>query len=330
MTALVGHEEAVASLLRAMAGGRGHHAWLLTGPRGVGKGTFARAAAARLLADAAGPPVAPDRMEPPDEHPVAALIAAGSHPDLRVLERPEKDGGELARSIGVDQVRSLGRMFATTPALSFRRVVIVDAADDLEREGANALLKNLEEPPAGTVFLLVSHRPGGLLPTILSRCRSLRFRPLGEADMRRFVERELPPMPDAERDALVALAEGAPGAATRYAGLGVAELDRELRALTVEGDPANARRAALAAQLAPKKVQPRYELFLERAPRLIAEAARERRGEALASALRLWEAARDLSGSAARLSLDPQTTVFEMTGLLAALALEPAEQRRHG
>ena len=324
MSALIGHDAQIAHFHEVAGGPRAHHAWLLTGPRGLGKGMFARAAATWLLANAAGPPTPPGSFEVPASHPVAALIAAGSHPDLRILERLPRDGGELARSITVDQVRGLSRMSATTPALSGRRVVILDPVDDLEREGANALLKSLEEPPAGTVFLLVSHRPGGLLPTIRSRCRTLRFGPLAPEAMAAFVARALPPMPPEEARALVALADGAPGAALRYAGLQVAELDRDLATLAREGDPRGARRSALAASLASKKAQARYELFLERVPRLIAGEARGRRGTALADALALWEKARDLGGSATRLSLDPQTTIFELAGLVAALAPESA------
>ena len=106
-----------------------------------------------------------------------------SHPDFKLLERlPKANSEELARSITVDQVRGLQPLFATTPSLSPRRVVLIDAIDDLERSAANALLKNLEEPPAGTIFLLVSHAPGRLLPTIRSRCRLLRFDPLDDDD----------------------------------------------------------------------------------------------------------------------------------------------------
>ncbi len=129
--------------------GRIHHAWLLAGPEGVGKALFADKAALRMLAEGAGP-VAAAGLDVPDDHPTARLVAAGSHPDLMRLERLTKDGGtELARSINVEQVRGLQRLFATTASMSPRRAVVIDAIDDLERGAANALLKNLEEPPAG-------------------------------------------------------------------------------------------------------------------------------------------------------------------------------------
>ena len=135
----------------ALDAGRLHHAWLLAGPEGIGKALFADKAALRVLAQGAGPPVDAPGLDVPDDHPAARLVAAGSHPDLMRLERLTKDGGtELARSITVDQVRGLQRLFATTASMSPWRAVVIDAIDDLERNGANALLKNLEEPPPST------------------------------------------------------------------------------------------------------------------------------------------------------------------------------------
>ena len=184
MTPLYGHEDAVAAFRAALDSKRLHHAWLLAGPEGVGKALFADKAALRVLAEGAGPPVDAPGLDVPDDHPVAKLAAAGSHPDLMRLERLTKEGGtELARSITVEQVRGLHRLFATTTSLSPRRAVVIDAIDDLERNAANALLKNLEEPPPGTLFLVVSHSPGRLLPTIRSRCRTLRFQPLSETEV---------------------------------------------------------------------------------------------------------------------------------------------------
>ncbi len=179
----VGNDAAQAAFAAALGGAKLHHAWLIAGPEGVGKASFARAAATRLLARASGAGALPPGLAVPEDHPTAKLMAAGSHPDFRVMARLPKDAEkpdqDLARSITIAQVRTLQPMFATAPAMGPARVVLIDAIDDLERGGANALLKNLEEPPAGTVFLLVSHAPGRLLPTIRSRCRLLRFRAIG-------------------------------------------------------------------------------------------------------------------------------------------------------
>ncbi len=315
-----GHATPTAAILDARASGRMHHAWLLTGPQGVGKGSFARAAALRLLSDAAGPAVELPGIETPPDHRIVKLWEAGSHPDIMLLERLYRDKTtDFARSITVDQIRGLSRLFATSPSFSPVRIVIVDAADDMERAGANALLKLLEEPPSDAVFLLVSHAPARLLPTIRSRCRVLRFDPLGAADMTAALTQALPEAARDEIEQLATIGEGAPGKAIRYSGLDVAGLDRAIESIVRSGDPDNGERAALARSLALKAAQPRYEAFLERLPSRIAAEAKRRDGQPLAEAVLAWEKARALAGSAVRLSLDPQTTVFELAGLLASL-----------
>lgn len=318
---LLGHKDVIGTFMDAALSGRLHHAWLLTGPKGVGKASFARLAARRLLAEAAGPSFDLPGLDVPLTHPIAALVEAESHPDLMVLERHvDEKSGAHARSITIDQVRGLQRLFATTGSYSSRRIVIIDAVDDLERGGANALLKNLEEPPAGSLFLLVSHALGRLLPTIRSRCRTLRFQPLGDDVMTQILEAELPEADTREIAALVKVGEGAPGRALAFAGLDIAGLDATIDRLIMEGDPLNGERSALARNLGLKASQARYEAFLERAPARMAAEARGRQGSALEQALSLWEQARDLAASAVPLSLDPQATTFTLAGLLADMA----------
>jgi DNA polymerase-3 subunit delta' len=135
----------------------------------------------------------------------------------------------------------------------------------------------------------------------------------------------LPDADEAEIAALAEVGEGAPGRAVAWRGLDIAALDKAMAALARAGDPANARRSALAQSLALKSAQPRYEAFLARAPARLAAAARERSGNARAEAIRLWERASALAGTAQRLSLDPHSVVFELAGLIAALA--PGEGR---
>jgi DNA polymerase III subunit delta' len=321
---LLGNETARDALSAAMASGALHHAWLIAGPEGVGKGSFARIAAARMLAEAAEPHKLASGWTVPETTQTAHLLAAGAHPDYRALVRlpkdPDKPGEALARSITIGQVRALQAMFATKPALSARRVIVIDAIDDLERAGANALLKSLEEPPQGTIFLLVSHAPGRLLPTIRSRCRLLRFEALPDAEVARVLRAELPEAKPGEIDALVRAGEGSPGRALGFAGLDIDALDREMATLAETGDTDNAVRSRLAKLLGAKTAQPRYEAFLERAPTFIAERARSLAGEPLRDALDAYAAARELGGAAAGLSLDAGATVFEMSGLIARLA----------
>lgn len=325
MTLPVGNDAAHAAFRAAMDSGSLHHAWLFTGPKGIGKASFAHAAAVRLLAEAARPGQLPPGMDVPEDDPTRALIAAGSHPDYRVLARAPKDadkpGQGLARSIPIAQVRALQPMFATTPSMSSRRVVVIDAADDLELPGAsNALLKNLEEPPAGTIFLLVSHAPGRLLATIRSRCRRLRFDRVDDAVVAAVLRDKLPEASASEITALVRAAAGSPGRAIGYAGLDLAALDEAMTMIARNGDPSTAERASLARSLGVKAAQPRYEAFLDLVPSFIAAAGVERDGDRLKVALDAYDRARALSVSARALSLEAQATVYEMAGIVATLA----------
>jgi DNA polymerase-3 subunit delta' len=321
VTPLHGHDVAVRAFLDSLGAGKLHHAWLLAGPQGIGKALFAEKAALRVLAEGQGRVEAPG-LDVPDDHPAARLVAAGSHPDLMRLERlpRESNPAELARSITVDQVRGLSRLFATTASMSPWRVVIIDTVDDLERAAGNALLKNLEEPPPHSLFLLVSHAPERLLPTIRSRCRPLRLSPLDGDAMASALRGALPQASDEEIAELAAAAPGSPGRALAFQGLDIAALDKAMAELAREGDPTNARRSALAQSLALKSAQARYEAFLARAPSLVAAEARKRGGRALDEALRTWEQAQALAASARGLSLEPESVVFELAGLLASLA----------
>lgn len=172
------------AFLEAMDRGRLHHAWLLTGPDGIGKATFAFRAARRLLG--AAPDTHFGLLGSSPDHPVSRQVAARSHPDLMVLER-DVEGGKARRVIPVDEARRLPEFFSKSPSSAPYRVAIVDAVDDMNANAANALLKTLEEPPERGVLFLVSHSPGGLLPTIRSRCRRLRFAAWDEADVAGFV-----------------------------------------------------------------------------------------------------------------------------------------------
>lgn len=301
-----------------------HHAWLLAGPRGVGKARFARAAATRVLAEAAGPPVDLPGLATPDDHPIARLIEAGSHPDMRLLERLEKERGEgLARNITVKQVRELMALLGATPALSPWRVVVIDSADDLERSAANALLKMLEEPPPNCLFLLVSHAPGRLLPTIRSRCRRLDFAALDDDVMASLIRSARPDLQPPDVTGLVAAAGGSAGRAMAVETLDLLPLEQAATALLRQGDPANERRSKLASELGRKGAAERYHAFLDLVPTTIAREARGLSGPQRLRALDAYGRARDLASAATRLSLDPAATVFQLGGILASVAAPP-------
>ena len=223
---LLGHAAAEAVIEDAIRAGRIHHAWLLTGPEGVGKATLAYRFARRLLA---GPHASAGSANDPAS-PVFRRVAAGTHADLLTIEREWDDKRKRLRSeIVVDSARGVADFLRLTPAEGGWRIVVVDGAEHLNRNAANALLKVLEEPPPRAVLLLVCTSPGRLLPTIRSRCRQLRLSELKPADVDRVLAGCLPDMDAAERAALAALS-GAPGRALALA----EEQGAELAALVAD------------------------------------------------------------------------------------------------
>jgi DNA polymerase-3 subunit delta' len=189
-TSLYGHQEAEATLLEAYRGGQFPHAWLIGGPHGIGKATLAYRMARFVLAQpvAATPAVrGAASLAVEASHPAARHIAAGTHGGLLVLERTLNDRGVLRSEISVEDARATIAFFGSTSADGGWRVCIVDTVDELNANSANALLKVLEEPPARSLFLLVSNAPARVLPTIQSRCRKLLLRPLEAADVMRAV-----------------------------------------------------------------------------------------------------------------------------------------------
>ena len=325
---IFGQDRAVEAFASAWGTRKLHHAWLLAGPRGTGKATFAHAAARRVLAEAAGPPFNLPGLDSPDDHPIVKLIEAGSHPDMRWLERlPREKGDGLARDISVDQVRALGEFMSMTAGLSPWRVAVIDSMDELNREASNALLKMLEEPPANTLFFLVSHAPGRLLSTIRSRCRRVDFQSLDDDAMTSIIEQHAPGLNEAERKRIVAMSFGSAGRALAFADLELAKLEEAALAILRHGDPTNARRSSLASELGKKGAADRYAAFLDLAPSLIAREARQLDGSRRERALDAYAKARELAALAPRLSLDPSATVFQIGGILAEVA-GPASLKR--
>ncbi|WP_415920079.1 DNA polymerase III subunit delta' [Tateyamaria sp. SN6-1] len=222
-TRLVGQDTAETAFLDAFTTGRLHHAWLLTGPRGVGKATLAWRIARFLLCtpdpdpdDMFGAPL-PTSLDVAEDHPIARRIAAGAEPGLKSVHRSINDKTKRLRDqITVDDIRALGSFFQLSATDGGRRVVIIDAADEMNVNAANALLKMLEEPPARTTLLLVCHQPSRLLPTIRSRCRTLRLRTLTPDEMAEAMVQGGVDMA-AHSAALAELSGGSVGAAMRLA-----------------------------------------------------------------------------------------------------------------
>jgi DNA polymerase-3 subunit delta' len=225
---LIGHDAAEAAILEAMRGGRLHHAWLLTGPEGIGKATLAYRFARRLLAGGSA------SLEMAPEAPVFRRVAAGTHADLLTVEREwDEKRRRLKKQIAAETARAIPPFLHLTPAEGGWRVVIVDGAEDLNAQSANALLKVLEEPPRRAVLILVCSAAGRLLPTLRSRCRHLKLAPLPDLALSRVLARALPGMGEAERAGLIRLAAGSPGRALALAeedGLRIAAMVDEVLA----------------------------------------------------------------------------------------------------
>jgi DNA polymerase III subunit delta' len=230
---LIGQDEAVARLDAFRRSGRLPHALLLSGPRGIGKATLAFRFARTLLAesDASAPGLFGEAVSHSEMVPEAIFrrVASRGHPDLLTVERSfDEKRGKLREEIVVDDVRGVGNFLRLTPAEGGWRIVVVDAADDLNRNAANAILKVLEEPPRQSLLLLVSHAPGRLLPTIRSRCQTLALRSLDDREVLDLLLRYKPEMDSEEQEILVKLSEGSIGRALDLAEAGGASLYREL------------------------------------------------------------------------------------------------------
>jgi DNA polymerase-3 subunit delta' len=230
---LLGHEAAEKTMLAAHQSGRLHHAWLMAGPRGIGKATLAWRFARFLLCGQQQGGLfgggAAEGLDVAADAPGRALVDARSHPDLFHLRRTlNPDTGRMRAEIAVDDVRELGAFMHMTPAMGRWRVAIVDAADEMNRNAANAVLKILEEPPPNAVLLMVAHAPGRLLPTIRSRCRRLSLQPLADDTVMRLLEELASDLKEGERAAIARLAEGSIGRALDLASSGSLELYNEM------------------------------------------------------------------------------------------------------
>ncbi len=352
--ALIGQSKAEAAFLEAYNSHRLHHAWLVTGPRGVGKATLAWKLARFLLAEPAddgpsmfGDTAAATSINISDDHPVAHRMAALSEPRLFLMRRAWDDKTKKLKSvITVDEARKLRGFFALSAADGGRRVVIVDTADEMNPNAANALLKLLEEPPERTTMFLISHQPSRLLPTIRSRCRELRCHALSPDDMGLALA-NAGAASASNPTALAALAGGSVGEALRLTNLGGLETYQEIVQLfgTLPGVD-RARGLYLAESVVGKAKETRYDLLLGLMDLFLARLARTgavgapvieaANGEAaLMSRLapsqyagRQWAELQQSLGARARhgkaVNLDPAALILDMVLKIDATAAKTA------
>lgn len=221
--ALFGHEAAETKMLERIASGKLQHAWILSGPSGIGKATFAYRLARFLFAHGGSVPVGSKSLHVSSDDPVYHRVASGGHADLLTLRRPyDEKTKKIKRDLTVEEMRRIGPFFGKKAAEGGWRIAIIDTADDMNIAAANAVLKTLEEPPDRSLIMLVANAPGRLLPTIRSRCQSLALQPLDHGDVKRAINAVQSDDPLALKDeeiaAVATLSEGSVGRALELAG----------------------------------------------------------------------------------------------------------------
>lgn len=272
-TRLLGHSDVWAELTTAADEGRLGHAWLFQGGRGIGKAVAAFTFARRLAAPEAMYPSADFPQFDPD-HPIVRQMALGTYPGLVHVTRGEAArGGGYRSQITVDEVRILNRFFHSTASGTGWRIAIVDAAEDLNRNAANAILKLLEEPPERALFILVTHAPGRLLPTIRSRCRAVRFPSLKPLTVEQIIADLMPSTSAEERSAAVAHSDGSARRALALAAGGGAEIGSNVAGILGYDRPDWNRIQAYADALTVKGREASYALFGETVLMAIADLA---------------------------------------------------------
>lgn len=264
-TKLFGHEEAEAFLARTYRSGKGHHAILIEGPEGIGKATLAFRFANHVLTHP-DPTSAPERIADPDPATtVSRQIASGASHNLLYLTRPvDEKTGKVRTAITIDEVRRAGHFFSQTSGTGGWRIVIIDPADDLNRNAANAILKILEEPPKRAMFLVLSHAPGKLLPTIRSRCLPLKLSALSDTAMRQALGQLGLSIAGEQAERVLSLSKGSVAQALKLANYGGADIIEAFERLLRENGPA-ARKTMykLAEALSAKDSDVAFGFFIE-------------------------------------------------------------------
>ncbi|OWO94537.1 DNA polymerase III subunit delta' [Rhizobium esperanzae] len=285
-TRLFGHEEAESFLAQSYRSGKGHHAILIEGPEGIGKATLAFRFANHVLSHP-DPDAAPEKIGDPDPaSAVSRQIASGASHNLLHLARPvDEKTGKVKSAITVDEVRRAGKFFSQTSGTGNWRIVIIDPADDMNRNAANAILKILEEPPKRALFLVLSHAPGRLLPTIRSRCLPLKLAPLADEAL----VAALAHLGIAGEASVLSAAKGSVGEALKLLNYGGSEIIAGYdEVLSAEGPTARKAMHRLAEALSGKESDTIFDFFVSHVGDDIMSRARAAAGEGqIATAERL-------------------------------------------
>ena len=346
---LVGHEEAELNLANSFKTGRIPHALLIGGPRGIGKATLAYRFARYVLSKRATDSyfVQTENRDAPLALPsgddVGVRVSSGTHADLFILEKGiNPRTGRSRGEITVGEARQLYHFLSLTPAESLWRIAVVDAADEMNRNAANAVLKSLEEPPPRTILILVSHAPGRLLPTIRSRCQKITLRPLPLPKFTSVVKSVYSKLTEADLSILRQLSEGSPGLALSIIELGGIEIYEKLVGILIEAPAIDFESVhELADELTRRGSEKQFNLAMELllgwlsrfvissaqelvTPEIIAgeSAARERflRASRLDNWAKLWENIGNLSHRAEQIHLDRKQVVFSAYTAISDLA----------
>jgi len=319
----IGQEKAWREWMAAIGSQRMHHAWLLSGAQGLGKRAFARAAAAELVRNPG------EKLPDPARHPDILVLDHLPKDEKEERKKAEGEPYETKRNITIDQIRGMQHRLTTRPTLGDRRAIIIEPADDMEKGAVNALLKSLEEPPVGTYFLLIAHQPGRLLPTIRSRCRSLRFAALSPDELDAVLRRDTPDASGDLRAAAIEAAHGSPGIALNFVEHDLSEIHGLMVRILHEGDDRFALRGALAAAMGARPVRQKIFAVLDLARAELAAELPQAPRERQVRIIEAHAALARLSAQAPTYNFDPGLLIMEIGGLLASAAMprEAAVQR---
>ena len=304
------HETAWQEWRGAMRGERMHHAWLLAGKVGLGKQDFADAAARELVAEESVP-------QPAKGHPDIHILTHLPKDDKEERKREKGEAYETKRNITVGQIRSMQKRLTTRPTLGSRRVIIINPADDMEKSASNALLKSLEEPPKGTFFLLIAHRPARLLPTIRSRCRTVRFPGLKPAMLEQIITQNAPEADSSSVEAAIAASGGSPGAALEFLNQDLGPIAAIFDRILGGGDDDMTQRTALIKAVGQRPNRERIQAILGLAQTSLATGIENGSTAAQTARIEAHQKLVTLTSQAPTHNFDTSMLLLEVGGLLA-------------